>query len=149
MRDARPLSQRSSDASLLFSHHFFVSPGLHGLKARRCRYCQNRSRPYFSRSSTQRRVGRDKRTRLLAAYRGHLEQVQRLIEEGADPNESAGEGAKSVTPLLAAVARDQVEVIEFLLANKARQDFSFNGRPIKDIALRSKNKTIRKLFGGK
>ncbi len=79
-----------------------------------------------------------------AAVRGNLEEVQALLEGGADPNIPCEKGA---TPLHDAVGQGHIEVVRLLLKSGASPDIrsEFGGTPL-EWATRRGLKEIAALF---
>lgn len=82
-----------------------------------------------------------------AAVRGSLEEVQALLEGGADPNIPCEKGA---TPLHDAVGQGHIEVVRLLLKSGASPDIrsEFGGTPM-EWATRRGLKEIAALFESK
>lgn len=82
-----------------------------------------------------------------AAVRGNLEEVEALLEGGADPNLPCEKG---VTPLHDAVGQGHIEVVRLLLKRGASPDIrsNFGGTP-REWAERRGLKEIVALFDGR
>ncbi|MEZ4749329.1 MAG: hypothetical protein R3B54_01495 [Bdellovibrionota bacterium] len=73
---------------------------------------------------------------IKAAARGDLAQVERLLKAGANINESLAKGeGESLTPLLAAIAKQQKEVAMYLVRNGAALYPSYRRYRAKELAL--------------
>jgi ankyrin repeat protein len=60
---------------------------------------------------------------MLAAGKGHLAEVQRLVERGADVNMEASDGT---TPLFMAAEHDHLSVAQYLVQRGADKDKATN-----------------------
>jgi hypothetical protein len=69
-----------------------------------------------------------------AVVRGDLQKVRGLLQAGANANEDVGQGANSVTPLMAAVILNRHEIGLELLNFGARADARFKGYSIREFA---------------
>jgi ankyrin repeat protein len=69
-----------------------------------------------------------------ATARGDLEKVRRLLQSGANANEDVGQGADSITPLMAAVILNRNEIGLELMNFGARADARFKGYSIREFA---------------
>jgi cytochrome c len=70
-----------------------------------------------------------------AVRRGHLEAAKFLIEHGADVN--IGEKGLGVSPLMAAVSKNRIPIVELLLANGADPHTKLNGESAIHVAAKN------------
>jgi|GEM_PF-5293310 len=69
-----------------------------------------------------------------AVVRGEHEKVRTLLQSGANANEDVGQGADSITPLMAAVILNRNESGLELLNFGARSEARFKGYSIREFA---------------
>lgn len=80
---------------------------------------------------------------VLAATRGHMPIVQRLVRAGADVNKKARNG---MTPLRAAVIWGHVRMVEFLVETGARAQRDRRWQPIHDAVLHHRERMTKFLL---
>lgn len=69
----------------------------------------------------------------VAAGEGRLEDVRKLLRQGANIDENIGTNTDQITPLLAALAAGEKRVAEFLIRNGARLDARFKKHDVRSF----------------